>query len=150
MKARTTSSRSRVARRSTAKRSDDTFRWRTNDGDILTPAQMDTSHLFNSLRMVFNHTVPEDLRLVPYREWKMNSDGASRLRSLEVFMSELKGRDDVTEGQRAQIAHMRKHLPAFKKAAKGIRPARLNAFLSILAPIMWDDDWAWMDEFGDQ
>lgn len=31
------------------------FRWRTMDGQVLTLDQMDTKHLFNSMKMVFNH-----------------------------------------------------------------------------------------------
>ena len=31
------------------------FRWRTMEGDVLTLDEMDTKHLFNSLKMIYNH-----------------------------------------------------------------------------------------------
>ena len=33
----------------------DEFRWRTNDGDVLKISDMETSHVFNTLKMWYNH-----------------------------------------------------------------------------------------------
>lgn len=33
----------------------DTFRWRTREGVIMRLADMETSHVFNSMKMIFNH-----------------------------------------------------------------------------------------------
>lgn len=42
-----------IASRPELKRQD--FRWRTMDGDILTLDEMATKHIFNSMKMCFNH-----------------------------------------------------------------------------------------------
>jgi hypothetical protein len=34
---------------------DGTFRWRTMEGETLTLPQMETKHIFNSMKMCFNH-----------------------------------------------------------------------------------------------
>lgn len=34
---------------------DGQFRWRTSEGDVLTLSEMETSHIFNSMKMCFNH-----------------------------------------------------------------------------------------------
>ena len=33
----------------------DGFRWRTADGEVLTLREMETKHIFNSMKMCFNH-----------------------------------------------------------------------------------------------
>lgn len=38
---------------------DSTFRWRTMDGEILTIEEMSTRHIFNSMKMLFNHLAAE-------------------------------------------------------------------------------------------
>jgi len=35
------------------------MKWRTMDGQILTPSEMATSHLFNSVKMIYNHLAEE-------------------------------------------------------------------------------------------
>lgn len=32
-----------------------TFRWKTMEGNLLTLAEMKTSHIFNAMKMIFNH-----------------------------------------------------------------------------------------------
>lgn len=51
-------------------RSNRPFQWRTNGGTFISPAEMDTPHLYFTLRMIWNHVAPEELRLYPYRQYK--------------------------------------------------------------------------------
>ncbi len=44
------------------------FLWLTHKGELLPLSEMATPHLFYALRMIYNHTVPEDLRTPPLSE----------------------------------------------------------------------------------
>jgi len=39
------------------------FTWKTQDGELLSPPEMKTTHLFYSLRMIWNHSMPEEYHL---------------------------------------------------------------------------------------
>lgn len=40
-----------------------TFKWRTAEGEWIAPEKMETRHLFYTLRMIWNHSVPAELRV---------------------------------------------------------------------------------------
>lgn len=42
------------------------FRWRTNGGEFLYPKDMTTKHLFYTLRMIWNHSMPDEARSENY------------------------------------------------------------------------------------
>lgn len=46
--------------------------WRDHSGRFLEPAAMETRHLFYTLRMIWNHTLPESVRLHPYRRYRFS------------------------------------------------------------------------------
>lgn len=48
-----------------------TFRWITHDGRELKPSDMETTHCFYSLRMVWNNLVPESLRVGKFKGWDL-------------------------------------------------------------------------------
>lgn len=39
------------------------FEWRSADGDFWAPKDMETRHVFYTVRMIWNHSVPEDMRV---------------------------------------------------------------------------------------
>lgn len=39
------------------------FQWRSADGDFWHPDHMETRHVFYTVRMIWNHSVPEDMRV---------------------------------------------------------------------------------------
>lgn len=45
------------------------FVWRTHDGRELTPQEMETKHLFNTLKMVWNHSCPVRAQIRPFKRW---------------------------------------------------------------------------------
>ncbi len=88
------------------------FIWTINDGVDTTPALMDTGHLFHSLRMIWNHTCPEGLRLYPFREWKGVASWPSfYLRdAFEAFTKELAlgtRAAQLSDAQKTELFHMR-------------------------------------------
>jgi hypothetical protein len=46
------------------------FRWRDRKGNFYVPAQMETRHLFMTLVMIWNHTMPEDAVIVCSGAWQ--------------------------------------------------------------------------------
>lgn len=45
------------------------FKWRTGGGVFIAPADMETRHLYFTVRMIWNHTVPEQFKLRPFNEY---------------------------------------------------------------------------------
>ena len=45
------------------------FRWTTHDGKEFRPRDMATTHLFNSIKMLYNNTVPPAFRVGEFRRW---------------------------------------------------------------------------------
>lgn len=120
----------------------DPFIWRAADGTRHTPATMTTTHLFWSLRMVWNHTMPAARAFEPYRRW---SDVATwptetRREAADAFARELARRkpDDLTVEQRGELETMRRGMGAFnaelnrQAAAESVMPEDDPA-------IDWDD-----------
>lgn len=95
------------------KRPDGPFIWITHKGAALLPSEMATPHLFYSLRMIFNHSVPPVFRVVGageemkrYRDvphW--NAD--YRTEALTQLTAELDSRDDLDETLRDQLADIK-------------------------------------------
>ena len=48
------------------------FQWRTRTGEFLDPKQMEARHLFYTLRMIWNHSAPEELKIRPYKRYRFS------------------------------------------------------------------------------
>lgn len=97
------------------------FFWITHTCDRLHPTEMATSHLFNALKMIWNNSVPERMKIPPVREWggipKM--DRAYRKAAVANLFNELMNRPDRTRGMEQALRTMAKHV-----AEKGYLPKR--------------------------
>lgn len=49
---------------------DPRFRWITMENRVMKVQEMATPHLYNSLKMIWNHTVPIPFRLMPYKPYE--------------------------------------------------------------------------------
>lgn len=69
----------------------DKFHWQTSEGDILTPDEMKTSHIFFCVRMIYNHTVPPEFQTSPHKRWIMppHFNLTERCRAIQVFLEQL-------------------------------------------------------------
>lgn len=47
------------------------FKWQTSDGLRLSPYEMKTDHLFNTLCLLWHHTMPVDAVLHPHKKWRL-------------------------------------------------------------------------------
>jgi hypothetical protein len=45
------------------------FEWRDASGKFHKIKDMETTHLFNILKMIWNHSVPEILKILPYKNY---------------------------------------------------------------------------------
>lgn len=80
--------------------------WRTASGESLLPEQMETRHVFNTLRMIWNHVAPEDLRLHPYRRYRSIYSREYMLEAVQHLATELAGRRDLTHLQQRELDEM--------------------------------------------
>ncbi len=81
--------------------------WRTKAGQEIPIVEMQTSHLFFSVRMIFNHTVPEKYRL-PGGE--RHNYGLSKERSadfMEALLNELMNREDLEPRHEKQLKRIK-------------------------------------------
>ncbi len=86
------------------------FHWRTNEGVYLRPDQMETLHLFHTVRLLWNHTVPAKHHLTPFRQWTLTLDADERAEAMTEMLAELGRRLDksvLTPAQRAELEVIR-------------------------------------------
>lgn len=90
----------------------DEFVYRSHNGKQYNVTDMATPHLFYSLRMIFNHTVPPAFRVLrPGEQMRRYLDvpfwtDEYRRNAVEAFVAELENRDDLDEDLAAQYADM--------------------------------------------
>lgn len=91
---------------------DPNFRWETMECKILTTREMNTWHLFNSLKMIWNNTVPAHCRVSNFKPYSGIDKWPKRLRqhAITCLYHELCLRPDVTKDMirvlREMMAHM--------------------------------------------
>ena len=51
-------------------RPDHVFVWKTSKDEFISIDQMEARHLFFTVRMIWNHTMPEDAKLRPFRRYE--------------------------------------------------------------------------------
>lgn len=79
------------------------FLWRTMEGEILTLAEMDTKHIFNSMKMIFNHLAQEFNAQPVWFNHRYSDYQHSAARNPEglawqvlVFIAEIESRGDLS------------------------------------------------------
>lgn len=82
------------------------FKWRTAEGLLLSPQTMVTRHLFYTLRMIWNHSVPERCRVGRnvrlYRFGEFYTAEYMRL-AVRFIGAELMTRDDIADWQQREL-----------------------------------------------
>jgi hypothetical protein len=88
------------------------YYWVTAEGEKLELHEMKTWHIFNALRMIWNHTVPYQYRLIPYKpytgidRWPKQS----RRRHVRNLYTELCNRDDITKRMQKELETIARYL----------------------------------------
>ena len=71
------------------------FTWRDRKGRFHAPQQMETRHIYYTLRMLWNHSAPEHLKLKPYHKYSFPPYYTSEYcaRAVGHLLKELSTRD---------------------------------------------------------
>src|SRR5579862_1124781 len=87
----------------------DYYIWTTQTGERIPVNKMTTSHLFFTVRMIYNHTAPPTRRILGCKEYKQPytwSIGFKR-KAIENLLNELKTRTDISHFMWKQLCEMR-------------------------------------------
>lgn len=96
-----------VQKRKHCVRQDD-FKWRTREGEELTPQQMTTPHLFFVLQMFWNHSAPDEYKIEPYKRYDLSSFSPDYVKqAVQIMHAELERRDDLTDTLIDRLEFMR-------------------------------------------
>lgn len=85
------------------------FKWRDAEGDFWSPADMETRHVFYTVRMIWNHAVPEDMRVGRnvrlYRFGKFYTHAYMKAAVLNLG-KEVLTRNDLLPSQRRELGQI--------------------------------------------
>lgn len=71
------------------------YKWKCNDGRRLTVQEMETKHLFNTIKMIWNHCCPANLQLTPFKQWNLNIEPNYAKHGVQLMLEELATRKDI-------------------------------------------------------
>lgn len=82
--------------------------WVTQEGEVMRFEDMSTSHLFFSIRMIYNHTAPPALQIHGCRRYHFDWPAEMRRLGLKLLIAELAKRpkNELKPWQWAQLAFM--------------------------------------------
>lgn len=84
------------------------FQWKTRTGVWLQPSDMDTNHLMHTVLMIWNHTMPIEMRFTPYRQYSFGNLYTNKYLKLALLhmIPILVTRPDIHERHKAIIRRM--------------------------------------------
>lgn len=84
------------------------FEWKDRDNNFYYVENMTTSHLFFTLRMIWNHTMPEEAKLRPYIKYRFGSYYKEKymLDAVINIFHELEKRHDLKPKWKADLQNM--------------------------------------------
>ena len=90
------------------------FKWRDKRGQFHKPKNMETRHIFYTLRMIWNHSMPEEAKIRPYREYDFNPFYTKEYMQFAVLAlaMELSDRYDLSFKSQNQLQFMLDYLSA--------------------------------------
>lgn len=101
------------------------WKWKDTHDSYHAPSEMETRHLFYTLRMIWNHTMTESIRLYPYKEYAFSPFYTPEYlqQAIHFIGYELLNRPDIKLKWKADLASMAKH---FAKRNPKALDAELN------------------------
>lgn len=96
---------------------DKKFKWRTKGGEFYKPHNMTTHHLFFTIRMIWNHSVPEHMQIKPFKKYILSDfyDREYLIKAVYNLALELSTRDDLTSYYKESIKVILLHLEELNK-----------------------------------
>ena len=94
------------------------FRWRQATGQLVCPKQMATRHLFYTLRMIWNHSMPKEARIEPYRRYRFGERHSPEYLKVAIVAigTELAARDDLADDLSEQLLRMMNYFRQYRLA----------------------------------
>lgn len=86
------------------------FRWIDQHGEEHCVKSMSTQHLFFSLRMIWNHSAPIEMRIEPYKRYYIRRSPEYLAEAVKHLVTELNTRKNLTPYFKKCLAHMDKCL----------------------------------------
>lgn len=90
------------------------FMWKDRHNVFHAPFQMETSYLYNTIRMIWNHSMPEEFKLTPYRIYSFGPFYTPEYmrQAVRAFLNELTTRTDITFRMNRELRYMGEVLSA--------------------------------------
>ena len=87
------------------------FMWRDRNGKFHAPGQMETRHLFYTLRMIWNHSAPKELQIAPFKKYSFSPFYTPEyiIRAVKELSKELGKRKDIHQYE-SDLRHMINHM----------------------------------------
>lgn len=80
--------------------------WITADREEIPIVMMHSAHLFNAVRMLFNHCVPPEHATGPHKKWHIPISAEFRKAAMVALLQELTKRRDLSIRQLDELGHM--------------------------------------------
>ena len=99
------------------------FEWRDQKGVFHKVTEMETRHLFFTLRMVWNHSAPDDLKIEPFKRYRFGDFYTPEyiVAAVRSISLELGTREDLTPYFRKNLTFMADNFMGLRESAfKGI------------------------------
>lgn len=105
------------------------FRWRTSKHDgnrMLLPSEMETRHVFFTLAMIWNHSMPEEARTHNYKKYKFGSYYTAEymVQAIHALSRELATRKDMEPHWKKMLEHMLKWLGRYQLTGQYLLPEK--------------------------
>lgn len=84
------------------------FAWRTRDGRFVPVNEMRTGHLFYTLQMIWNHTMPLDAKTHVYKRYRFENFYTQdyMMRAVQAIIPEVLKRNDLQPFQLERVLFM--------------------------------------------
>lgn len=96
---------------------DEHFLWKTKESKFLKTEDMATRHLFFTIRMIYNNTVPDNYQHHPVKLYKFGEFYTKEYFAIavRVMLQELSKREDLTSYMKSTLKFIRKNIDLVKK-----------------------------------
>lgn len=86
----------------------DPFKWKTRDGRTYEIVKMTTTHLFNTISMIWNHSMPKDVRTHNFNQYAFGKSYTRdyMMTAVRLMLPELLARPDLSEFQLRRLQYM--------------------------------------------
>lgn len=91
------------------------FLWRTQTGEFKKITDMHTCHLYNTFKMIWNHSVPEEMKVLPYKKYSFGKYYTNDYvrEAIKNMILELQSRQDLSSVQLAELLQMKSNLQRY-------------------------------------